>query len=89
MAPPFSTATDIGSLEPGKCADFIAIKLDKLEYTGALSDPVAALVFCSPVNVDYNYVGGKAIVREGQLTTLDLPRHIETHNRIAKALLNG
>ncbi len=81
--------TDIGSLEPGKCADFIAIKLDKLEYTGALSDPVAALVFCSPVNMDYNYVGGKAIVREGHLTTLDLPRHVEIHNRIAKALLNG
>jgi 8-oxoguanine deaminase len=80
---------DIGSLEAGKCADFIAIKLDKLEYAGALHDPVAALVFCSPVHVDYNYVGGKAIVQEGQLTTLDLPRHVEAHNRIARALLNG
>jgi 8-oxoguanine deaminase len=79
---------DIGSLEPGKCADFIAIKLDKLEYTGALSDPVAALVFCSPVTVDYSYVGGKAVVEQGHLVNLDLPAHIQTHNRIAAELLN-
>jgi 8-oxoguanine deaminase len=80
---------DIGSLVPGKCADFIAVKLDKLEYSGAQSDPVAALVFCAPVTVDYNYVGGKPVVKQGQLTTLDLPQHIESHNQIARALLNG
>ncbi|MGA9397816.1 MAG: 8-oxoguanine deaminase [Anaerolineaceae bacterium] len=80
---------DIGSLEPGKCADFIAIQLDKLDYAGALHDPVAALVFCAPLKVDHNYVGGKAIVEDGQLVTLDLGRHVETHNRIAKTLLNG
>lgn len=80
---------DIGSLEPGKCADFIAIQLDTLDYAGALHDPVAALVFCAPLKVDHNYVGGKAVVRDGQLVTLDLGRHVEIHNRIAKTLLNG
>jgi 8-oxoguanine deaminase len=80
---------DIGSLEPGKCADFIAIKLNRLEYAGALHDPVSALVFCAPVNVDYNYVGGKAVVKDGRLTNLDLPGHIETHNKIAANLING
>ncbi len=80
---------DIGSLEPGKCADFIAIKLDRLEYAGALHDPLAALVFCAPLTVDHNYVGGKAIVKEGHLMTLELPEHIQTHNRIAAQLLNG
>lgn len=80
---------DIGSLEAGKCADLIAINLDRLEYTGALHDPVAAAVFCAPVNVDYNIVGGKFIVREGELTTLDLHPHIEHHNRAAKRLLEG
>ena len=39
---------DIGSLEPGKCADFFAINLNRLEYAGALHDPVAAVVFCAP-----------------------------------------
>ena len=80
---------DIGSLEAGKCADLIAINLDRLEYTGALHDPVAAAVFCAPVNVDYNIVGGKFIVREGELTTLDLHPHIEHHNLAAKRLLEG
>ena len=37
---------DIGSLEPGKCADFTAIRLNRLEYTGALHDPVAAVLIC-------------------------------------------
>ena len=40
---------DIGSLEPGKCADFFAVDLNQLNYAGALHDPLAALVFCAPV----------------------------------------
>ena len=31
--------TDLGSLEAGKCGDFCAINLDKLEYAGGLHDP--------------------------------------------------
>ncbi|MEJ2448820.1 MAG: amidohydrolase family protein, partial [Anaerolineales bacterium] len=80
---------DIGSLEPGKAADFIAIDLEQIDYAGALHDPVSALVFCAPVKVDYNVVGGKFIVKEGQLTTADLPVLIEEHNQAAKRLLNG
>ncbi len=80
---------DIGSLEPGKAADFVAIDLEQIDYAGALHDPVAALVFCAPVKVDYNVVGGKFIVKEGQLTTADLPVLIEEHNQAAKRLLNG
>ena len=78
---------DIGSLEPGKCADFFAINLNRLEYAGAMHDPVAAVVFCAPVLVDYTVVGGKYVVKDGQLVTLDLPRLIESHNRAAQRLL--
>ena len=77
---------DIGSLEKGKCADFIAINLNRLEFTGALSDPVAAVVFCSPVNVDHTFVGGKRIVKDGELTTLDLRTQIVKHNAAARRL---
>lgn len=79
---------DLGSLEPGKCADFFAVRLDRLEFAGAQSDPVSALVFCAPVQADYTVVGGKFIVKEGQLLTVDLPRLIEDHNRAAKRLLS-
>ncbi len=81
--------TDIGSLEPGKCADFIAFDLNKLDFTGALQDPLAALLFCNPVKVDVNVVGGKYIVKDGDLQTLDLPIHIEKHNQAAARLLEG
>jgi cytosine/adenosine deaminase-related metal-dependent hydrolase len=76
-------------LEPGKCADFIAYDLQRLEFAGALHDPLAALVFCQSVNVDWSFVQGKAVVRQGQLVGLDLPRHIEAHNRAARRLVEG
>jgi 8-oxoguanine deaminase len=81
--------TDIGSLQPGKAGDFTAIDLNKIDYAGALHDPVAALVFCAPVKADYTVVGGKFVVKEGRLQTLDLPVHIERHNAAAARLLNG
>ena len=81
--------TDLGSLEPGKCADFFAVRLNHLTFAGGLHDPLAALVFCSPVHAEYTVVGGKFVVKEGKLITLDRPRLIEQHNRAAKRLLNG
>ncbi|MHB0924521.1 MAG: 8-oxoguanine deaminase [Bellilinea sp.] len=79
--------TDIGSLEAGKCADFIAYDLNRLETSGALHDPVAALVFCQPHNTDYTVVGGKYIVKQGMLVTLDLNHQIEIHNQAAARLV--
>ncbi len=78
---------DIGSLEVGKCADFFAVNLDQLAFTGALHDPLAALVFCAPVTADYTVIGGKFIVKEGCLQTTDLGTHVEKHNQRAKMLL--
>lgn len=80
---------DIGSLEPGKCADLIAFDLNRLGYAGALHDPVAALVFCAPQQVDWNIVHGKVIVKGGQLLTVDVPALVQRHNRAARRLLAG
>jgi cytosine/adenosine deaminase-related metal-dependent hydrolase len=79
--------TDIGSLEPGKCADFFAVNLNRLEFAGAQHDPVSAVVFCQPVRVDYTVVGGEFVVKEGQLVTVDEGKLIEKHNRAARRLL--
>ena len=81
--------SDIGSLEVGKCADFVAINLNRLDYAGALHDPLAALVFCQPRAVDYNVVHGRFIVRKGELQTIDLMRQIELHNQRARRLLTS
>lgn len=78
---------DIGSLEPGKCADFMAINLNRLDYAGGLHDPPASIVFCAPVKVDYTVVAGKFIVKAGNLISLDLPVLIEKHNSAANRLV--
>jgi len=80
---------DIGSLEVGKCADFFAINLNKIDYAGALEDPVAAIVFCAPLKVDYTVVGGQAVVREGQFIKFDISEHARKHNLAAKRLLEN
>jgi cytosine/adenosine deaminase-related metal-dependent hydrolase len=80
---------DVGSLENGKCADFFAINLNRLEYAGALHDPVSAIVFCQPVRVDYTVVGGRLVVNEGCLVTLDERKLIEKHNKAARKLVEA
>jgi 8-oxoguanine deaminase len=81
--------SDIGSLEPGKCADFFAVNADHLEYAGAVEDPVAAIVFCQPRRVDFTAVGGRFIVKDGKLVTADEHRLIEKHNKATRRLLQA
>jgi cytosine/adenosine deaminase-related metal-dependent hydrolase len=80
---------DVGSLEPGKCADFFAVDLEQLDFAGGLHDPLAALVFCAPLKAAHTVVGGRFIVKDGRLLTLDVPTHIEKHNLAAQRLLEG
>ena len=78
---------DIGSLEPGKAADFIAVNMNCLDFAGTLHDPVSALVFCTPPRVDLSVINGRIVVQDGQLTTLDLMPVIERHNRLAREMV--
>jgi cytosine/adenosine deaminase-related metal-dependent hydrolase len=79
---------DIGALAPGMAADIVAFDLTALGYAGgAVHDPVAALIFCHPQNVDFAFVNGRLLVQEGQPLTVDLPVLIERHNRAARNLL--
>ncbi|MCH7587195.1 MAG: 8-oxoguanine deaminase [Chloroflexi bacterium] len=79
---------DIGALRPGMCADFIAINLERIEFAGALHDPVAALLFCHPGHVDHVYVHGKSVVKNGRFTRLDLDKLVAEHNQASKNLIN-
>jgi len=80
--------SDIGSLEPGKCADFFSLDLHTIGYAGALHDPVAAVLFCAPQQARTTVVNGKVVVRDGQIATMDMRPVIETHNRCAARLAN-
>src|SRR5512136_1619078 len=78
---------DIGQLAPGKAADFIAVNAETLDYAGCQHDLVAALVFCAPQKVALSVINGQVVVEDGRLTTLDLGRVIERHNRISRGML--
>jgi len=81
---------DIGLLAPGMAADIIGYRLDTLALAGgAIHDPLAALVFCQPPNVDLNIINGRVRVRDGHLLDLDQQALIARHNAIARALARG
>jgi cytosine/adenosine deaminase-related metal-dependent hydrolase len=73
---------DIGSLEPGKRADFAVWRTDILELGGA-EDPVAGLVLSAPHRVEALYVGGEAVVRGGALVRADEAEIAHEHRRAA------
>jgi cytosine/adenosine deaminase-related metal-dependent hydrolase len=78
---------DIGALAPGMAADFIGYRLERLDFTGALHDPLASLVFCTPVNVDLSVVNGRVRVQDGQIVDIDLTPLIRQHNAISRAMI--
>jgi cytosine/adenosine deaminase-related metal-dependent hydrolase len=78
---------DIGALAPGMAADLITVPLDDIGLAGAGHDPLAALFFCHVPRVQHSVVHGRVVVRDGRLTTLELPRLIERHNALARALV--
>jgi cytosine/adenosine deaminase-related metal-dependent hydrolase len=79
--------TDIGHLAPGMCADFALFDLRTLGFAGgAVHDPLASLLLCARASAAYSVVNGRVVVREGQLTTVDLGPLVERHNRLALQL---
>jgi cytosine/adenosine deaminase-related metal-dependent hydrolase len=80
---------DIGALDVGMAADFIGYRLERLAFAGALHDPLAALVFCTPPQVDLSVINGAVRVRDGEIIGLDLPALIRRHDALSRAMLRG
>jgi cytosine/adenosine deaminase-related metal-dependent hydrolase len=80
---------DVGALAPGMAADFIAFDLERLDYGGALHDPLAALIFCTPQTVDLSIINGRVRVQEGRIVDLELEPLIRRHNEISRELVRG
>jgi len=76
---------DLGSLEPGKRADFAVWRTDGLEWGGA-ADPVAELVFAGPQRADRLVVGGVEVVRDGHLLRADEDEIAREHRVQARRL---
>ena len=62
----------IGSLEPGKLADLIAVDLSQPE-TQPLYHPLSQLVYsCNGSQVTHSWIGGVQVMSGRQLTQIDL-----------------
>lgn len=80
---------EIGSIEVGKAADLITFDMSGIEFAGAQSDPLAAIVHCGAEHVDTAMVNGEIRVHEGRLVDESLYRLIPRHNEISLRLING
>ncbi|MDX1467881.1 MAG: 8-oxoguanine deaminase [Acidimicrobiia bacterium] len=78
---------DVGILAPGYAADLIAIDLNRIEFAGALHDPVAASLLCGPVSIDHSWVGGQPLVRERQVVGVGVDELVARQNSLAASLL--
>jgi cytosine/adenosine deaminase-related metal-dependent hydrolase len=78
---------DIGALAPGMAADLITLPLHTVGLAGAGPDWPAALLLCQVPQVQHSIVNGRVVVRDGQLTTVDLPRVLQAQRRLAAQLL--
>lgn len=80
--------SDIGTIEVGMPADIAIFDLDRLEYAGALSDPLAAVIFSGYNHgADTVIVNGEIVVRRNQLAKVDERLIIENSNRLSFSLL--
>lgn len=79
--------SDIGSLEPGKCADIVLYRLDHFNFAGARTDPLAALLLCGESHiVDTTIVQGEVVVENGQLTRVDEEEIAFAANRASRQI---
>lgn len=78
---------DIGRIAPGYAADVIAIDLNRVEFAGALNDPIAAVVFSGPSKVDHSWVGGRPLVEDGKVVGIDVGALVAEHNRLSTTLI--
>lgn len=81
---------DIGSLEPGKAADIALFDMNNVSYSGAMHDPLAALVYCGYCQKAKTvFVNGNKVVDGGRLLTADEEEITRKGNTVAKKVVGG
>jgi cytosine/adenosine deaminase-related metal-dependent hydrolase len=79
---------DIGQIGPGKAADLAVFDLNRIDYAGGMSDPVAALLFCGTGHrTKWTIVNGHVVVEDGRLVNGDEQAIAARANKLAADLL--
>lgn len=73
---------DCGQIAVGKRADIALWDVSGVESAGSWDK--AALLLAGPIRVRDLFVEGRQVVRDGTVTTIDLPRVIERQNALAR-----
>ena len=76
---------EIGILAPGSCADLVVWPLEGIAFAGAWSDPVEAWLRCGPVAARHTIVGGKFLVRNGELTMRNVDEILRRHEKVSRS----
>jgi cytosine/adenosine deaminase-related metal-dependent hydrolase len=77
---------EIGLLEPGAVADVAVWSLTGPSFAGALADPVEAWLRCGPTGARDTIVHGRAVVRDGMITSGRLDEMLAAHDRISRRI---
>jgi cytosine/adenosine deaminase-related metal-dependent hydrolase len=79
----------VGTLAPGKAADLALFEMDRLDYAGALSDPLAAVIFSGCSHLAHTViVNGEVRLEAGVLCGVDERTLREQANRIARSMMD-
>ncbi|PIU32921.1 MAG: S-adenosylhomocysteine deaminase, partial [Syntrophobacteraceae bacterium CG07_land_8_20_14_0_80_61_8] len=74
----------VGTLEPGRLADLIAVDFQQPHLT-PVYDPVSHLVYAAgPADVRHSVIGGRVVLKDRVIQTLDLEQVLHHARRIAR-----
>jgi cytosine/adenosine deaminase-related metal-dependent hydrolase len=80
----------VGKIKEGWAADLALFNVGKLEYSGSLSDPLAAIIFSGYNHgAEYTIVNGKIAVEQGRLTGFDETEIMNKCNEISQRMIKA
>jgi len=80
---------EIGRLEVGMAADFVAFRVDGPAQAGARGDVVSSLVTGKASQAWFSVIQGRIVVEEGRFLPFDLEATARRHEELSRALVAG
>lgn len=80
----------VGKIKEGWAADLAIFNVAKLEYSGSLADPLAAIIFSGYNHgAEYTIVNGQIAVEQNRLTGFDETEIMNKCNAISRRMINA
>lgn len=76
---------ELGRLAPGFTGDLVVWPTEGVAFAGAHTDLVEAWLRCGPVTARHTVVGGKVLVRDGELAVPGVEEMLRRHATIARS----